>query len=67
MLHNWLQECLETVRRRETAFLSIRASLTEEQKEALDACIAACEELTYCQGMTDREGPFFREPPDSCG
>ena len=39
-------ECLDLVRRLEPAFMELRASLTGEQQELLDAYITACEALS---------------------
>ena len=43
----WYQECLAEVERREPEFQRIREKLTDEEQEALDLYIAACEELQY--------------------
>ena len=43
----WYQECLADLNAREPAFLAIRSALPEAQRDALDAYIAACEELDF--------------------
>lgn len=43
----WHAACAEALRRAEPLFLAIQASLPEDQQEALDQYISACEELQY--------------------
>lgn len=43
----WYQECLEDLKRRTPAYEEVLRSLTESQREALEAYIAACEELEH--------------------
>ena len=42
------KECLAEVEALTPAFMRIRDALSEEEQDALDLYIAACEELQYC-------------------
>lgn len=43
----WCRECLAGVQKYEEAFRAIRSKLTEEEQEALDLYIGACE--AWCE------------------
>ena len=42
------QSLLQQAREKESAFLSLRSTLTQSQQEILDGYISACEELDHC-------------------
>ena len=46
-MDEWCRECEREGRRREPEFLAIREKLPEEEQEALDMYIAACEEQNH--------------------
>ena len=47
----WFQARLEDVKAREPAFLAIRDTLTEAQRDALDDYIGACEDLEHSRTL----------------
>lgn len=67
----WYLQCLANVKARETAFLDIRNSLPDEQRQQLDSYIAACEELehallpiAYRLGKEQKNGNEQKWPPE---